>query len=110
MKKRIFLFAGMATLFVVGIIGFIGCEVEPTKYDYEYFFYNRSSYAIQVTIDDGYDIYPKSFTIRSGAEKKCEGNTRYTTTNPFYFHWNRADGNGIIGVRWDLSTSTFYNQ
>ena len=110
MKKRFFLFAGIATLFVVGIIGFAGCEVEPTKYDYEYFFYNQSSYTIQVIVRDEYDVHPKSFTIKPGADKKCEGNTHYTTTNPFWFDYSRTDGNGSIGIRWDPSTYTFYNQ
>ena len=108
MKKKLF-FAGLTTLFIVVIIGLVSCELEPS-YDYEFVLKNRSSYTIQVDIRPGYDVNPNSFTIRPGADKKTGGNINYTTTNPFWFDWSRTDGNGTTGVRWDMSTMTFYNQ
>jgi hypothetical protein len=108
-KKRIF-FAGLAALFVATIIGFVGCKLEPTTYDYEFFFRNRSSYTIQVDIGSGYDVHPNFFTISPGKDKKCGGNTNYTDSNPFYFYWHRTDTGNDTGIRWDRDAMTFYNR
>ena len=76
MKRNIYLLAGMVALILVSIVGFVGCEYEQKynhnepKYNYEWVFKNRSSYTIQVDIKPEYIIYPSSFSLKPGTEKK----------------------------------------
>jgi len=107
MEKRRFLVLGLVLLFLVLITCLAGCNNEP-NYTYEYVFKNRSSYVIRVDIGTGYDVKPKSFTIKPGTDKRCGGNTSYDSGIAFIYY--RADTGDVTGVRWDGNAATFYNQ
>jgi hypothetical protein len=109
MKKRLFLVLGLLAFFLVLITGLTGCDSGPS-YKYDTVFNNRSSYSIQVDIDYGYDISPRSFTIRPGSSQTVGWNTYYGYNNEFNFTYHRADGGNNGAVYWDKSTKSFYNR
>jgi hypothetical protein len=108
MKNFFKLFGIIAFIAVIGF-SMIGCEFE--QYAYEWSFKNQSSYTIQVEINSGYDLSPKSFSITPGAEQKCGTNTKYSTVR---FEYRRADTHNTTGIRFsdssDFAGGTFYNQ
>jgi hypothetical protein len=105
MKKRQFLVLGLLALFLVLITGFTGCDSE-TSYANNWIFYNQSSYTIQVNVRAGYDVSPRSFSLRPGSSQKIGSNTN----SRFDFDWYRTDTGNQTGVSWNSNTHTFYNR
>ena len=67
MKRKWRIFAGLAALFFVAIIGFTGCDLDQ-EYDHEIFVKNQSSFTIRVEYLPEYDVSPRSFSLSPGAE------------------------------------------
>lgn len=107
MKKRKIMWIGMAIIILVFGVVLTSCDDEPEQYDYEYYFNNQSSYTIQVTIGQEFNISPRSFTLSPGKDRTVGSNTNYNSG--FSFSYSRTDGNGQIGIRWDINSSTFFN-
>ena len=111
MKSKRYFYAGLFVLFLVSIIGFIGCEHDPnnnydgSKYNYTWVFTNRSKYTIQVDINPEYSINPRSFYLKPGTEKTCGTNTRYDSIVFSYYRTDTKDGKGVT-----FRDGTFYNQ
>jgi hypothetical protein len=103
MKKRQFLVLGLLALFLVLITGLTGCDSDPS-YKTTWTFNNQSRYTIQVDAKAGYDVSPRSFSLRPGATQKMGSNT----ITYMEFTWRIADvgwtGNGVRVVN---SSPTF---
>jgi len=106
MKKERYFLSGMVALFLISIIGFVGCEHEP-KYNYEWVFKNQSRYTIQVDIHSEYNVNPRSLSLKPRTAKTVGSNTNYST---ILFDYRRTDNGDITGIIWDDYSKTFYDQ